>query len=389
MDCAVTLFTSTDAALKKISADPTVTKIDLFEHCLEELFEVEHPWLKSGDPIYAETYRRYHQDWEKRGALHEQGIWAYYPWSKTLVHLPEKSVFRKLRTCRNRNLVTEAEQEQLLQKNIGIAGMSVGSNILNVMAMSGVGGTYRIADFDEISVPNLNRLMAPLTAVTMHKGVYYGRRTLELDPFTDVKVFEEGLREQDFEEFFLEPKLDLFVEEVDTPTIKLSSRIFARKHGIPVIMAADNGDGVFVDVERFDLEPDLMPFHGRASQKLLDTIREGMTFSERLVMIAEIAGLSEATPRMQDSIQEVGTFLNTWPQLGTAAVTAGTAMTFVAKRILLGLPMPTGRYYVAQEDAFIANHNSPSQVEARNSHTKTTMTAFNNFQRFLEDVGKL
>ncbi len=389
MDYQVTIFQKPSTELSKLRANKDVRKVDLFLHSLDELFEVEHPWLKSGDPVYEPTKQHYLADWKDRGPLDEQGVWAYYPWNNTLIHLPDKATFWRLRTCRNRNLVFEKEQEILLTKRIGVAGMSVGSNILSMLAMSGVGMGYKIADFDTISIPNLNRLSAPLWAVDMHKGLYFAQRTLELDPFLEVELFDQGLTDKTMQRFFLEPKLDLFIEEVDNAVVKLQSRLFAREHRIPLIMATDNGDGIFVDVERYDLEPDLMPFHGRASQKLLDSIRENMSFAERMALISDIAGLNEAAPRMQDSIQEVGTFLNTWPQLGIAAVTAGTATTFVAKRILLGKHMPTGRYYLAQEDAFVPDYTSQREVERRANHTTKTMRGFRQFQQYLKDLGDL
>ncbi len=389
MDYKVSIFEASDPKLKRLRADKSLRVLDLFEHCLDELFDVQHPWLKSGDPVYEPSKAQYLLDWKQRAPLEKQGVWVYYPWNNTLIHLPSRETFQLLRTCRNRNLVTREEQTILMTKRIGVAGMSVGSNILNVLAMSGVGGGYKIADFDTISVPNLNRLMAPLWAVDMHKGLYFAQRTLELDPFLEVELYDKGLLEENMADFFLAPKLDLFIEEVDNAVVKLKSRLFAREHGIPLIMATDNGDGIFVDVERYDLEPDLIPFHGRASQKLIDSIRENMSFAERLALVSDIAGLSEATPRMQDSIQEVGTFLNTWPQLGTAAVTAGTATTFVAKRILLGQEMPTGRYYLAQEDAFVPGHSTQREIDRRASHTAKTMTGFRGFQKYLQDLGDL
>src|SRR5690606_11316578 len=112
-------------------------------------------------------------------------------------------------------------------------------------------------------------------------------------------------------------------EEMDNPKIKIDIRKKARELKIPVVMAADNGDGALIDVERYDLEPDLALFNGRLQKIDLDSVGQEMSFPEKLTLIAEMAGLREATPRMQDSIMQVGRELNTWPQLGTAAVVAG------------------------------------------------------------------
>lgn len=58
--------------------------------------------------------------------VEEQGVWVYYPWKKTLVHLLDRDEFVFLRTNRNRNKITEEEQQILSKKAVGIVGLSVG-----------------------------------------------------------------------------------------------------------------------------------------------------------------------------------------------------------------------------------------------------------------------
>ena len=119
---------SNDPDLKElIKQNEVVATLDLFQDCLNELFDIEFPWLKAGNPVYDRTRERFLQSWQSKGPLEDQGTWVYYPWSKTLIHFPPEDVYIRLRTSRNRNLVTESEQQILNQKTIGIAGMSVGS----------------------------------------------------------------------------------------------------------------------------------------------------------------------------------------------------------------------------------------------------------------------
>ncbi len=375
---------------KLLSSEKVVTKTDLFSHCLDELFEIEYPWLKPGDSVFAHTRERFLLNWKTMGPLEEQGNWVYYPWSQQLIHYPPENIYKRLRTARNRNLITEEEQEIIRDKCIGIAGMSVGSNILNTLVLSGGVRHLKIADMDTISVPNLNRIMAPASAVGLNKAVYFARKSFEVDPYLEIDVFDKGLSVDLLDTYFKEPKLDLFIEEMDQPYLKIESRKLAKKLRVPVIMAADNGDGALIDVERFDLEPDRPLFHGRFEGILdLDKVTEKLTFSERLTIIANMVHLEEATPRAQNSLEEVGTVLNTWPQLGTAAVTCGVALTFIARRILLGLPMPSGRYHLTLEETLVPGYLSKEQKRVRRQHTKRTMTNFNSFQKYIEDVSKI
>ncbi len=371
--------------LKKLEKSGEIlNEVDIFEGCLEELFEIEHPWLKPSNGAFIPTKRAYLNEWKKKGSFESQGVWVYYPWSKLLIHFPDEGIYVRLRTSRNRNLVTEKEQAILNPKTIGIAGMSVGSNVLNTMVLTGLGRHFKIADFDTISVPNLNRIMASASAVGMNKAIYFARRALEVDPFLKIDVFSEGLDKKRFQSFFLDKKIDLFVEEMDHPYLKIESRKFARKNKIPVIMAADNGDGALIDVERFDLEPDRPLFHGRLDKLIdLETIKKELSFAEKLTIIANIVHLEEATPRAQDSLKQVGTILNTWPQLGTAALLAGISLTFAARRILLGKEMLSGRYDVSFEKNFLESFSSPSQKKYRLLHTKQVMRDFNAFQKLI------
>lgn len=385
-DYALIFFEGKDSqrlkALEK--SGEILNEVDIFEDCLNELFEIEHPWLKPSNGAFLPTKAAYLEKWKKKGLFKNQGVWVYYPWSKLLMHFPDEQMYVRLRTSRNRNLITEDEQVILNTKTIGIAGMSVGSNVLNTMVLTGLGRRFKIADFDTISVPNLNRIMAPASAVGINKAIYFARKSLEVDPFLEIEAFSKGLRKQDFQSFFLDKRIDVFVEEMDNPYMKIETRKFARKHKIPVIMAADNGDGALIDVERFDHEPERSLFHGRFEKLIdLDSIKSELTFSEKLTIIANIVHLEEATPRAQDSLKQVGTILNTWPQLGTAALLAGVSLTFIARRILLAKEMDSGRYDVLFEKNFLDSYNITFEKRKRVLHTKQVMRDFNTFQKLI------
>lgn len=387
-DIKLSFFSSSrdEKLLTLKNSNKVIWEIDLFEHSLDELFDIDHPMLRPTHPDYSVSKENFINQWKEKGPFEDQGTWVYYHWTKTLIHFPDELTFRKLRSSRNRNLITAKEQAIFESKCIGIAGMSVGSNILNTLVLTSGPRHIKICDFDTISIPNLNRIAAPASAVGINKAIYFAQKNLEIDPYLTIEIFPNGLNEGDFTSFFEEPKLDLFIEEMDNPYLKIQSRKYARKLGIPVIMAADNGDGALIDVERFDLEPDRPLFHGRLDKYNLDAISPDMPFPLKLAIIADMVHLEEATPRAQDSLEQVGKVLNTWPQLGTAALMAGVTISFVGRRLLLGEPMHSGRYSVELEEFLVPETRTPQYKQWRADHTKEIIHNFEAFKKQLEKM---
>ena len=121
--------------------------------------------------------------------------------------------------------------------------------------------------------------------------------------------------------------------------------------GFTGAITIDN-DGVIVDVERFDTEPDRPIFHGRvdlSKYNINDMSRESF-----IQMANEIIDPKLFTPRQWESIQQVGTALSGIPQIGTAASIAGATVAYVVRQIVTKQPMPSGRYILSCEQAFKA-----------------------------------
>ncbi|PRC59469.1 hypothetical protein C6A85_23265, partial [Mycobacterium sp. ITM-2017-0098] len=83
--------------------------------------------------------------------------WAYYPWRRTVVGILGPQAYARVRTDRNRNLVTVHEQQKLRSLRIGVVGLSVGHAVAHTLAMQGLCGELRLADFDDLELSNLNR----------------------------------------------------------------------------------------------------------------------------------------------------------------------------------------------------------------------------------------
>lgn len=277
------------------------------------------------------------------------GAWFHYPWSGRLVHVLGEAEFRRLRTDRNRFKITSAEQASLARARIGIVGLSVGQSAAFTLAMEGVGGMLRIADFDTLSLSNMNRLHAGVHEIGLSKAVLAARRLAEMDPWLSVEIVPEGVTEAGIDAFF--DGIDLLVEECDDLWMKLRMREAARARGIPVVM--DTSDRGLFDVERFDLEPARPLLHGLLGE--IDVVRlRGLESKDKVPYILRILGEDRLSPRMIASLPEVKETLSTWPQLASGVALGGALVADVVRRILLRTFTESGRFYVDVE-AIIAD----------------------------------
>jgi hypothetical protein len=307
---------------------------------LQELIKCKNPSIQIAEEEYPELINKHLAGKE----IAAYGVWVYYPWNQRLVHLLDEDEFIEVRTNRNRNKITTEEQNQLKTKKIGIVGLSVGQSIALTIAMERTCGELRLADFDTAELSNLNRIRTGVHNLGLNKTVIAAREILEIDPFLNVKIFPEGLHEDNIDEFFLGgDKLDLFIEVCDGLDLKITSRFKAREYQIPVVM--DTNDRGMIDVERFDLDPSRPIFHGLAEGLNPDSIKN-LTNEEKIPYILKMVGAETMSPRLKASMLEVKKSINTWPQLASSVTLGGAATTDVSRRILLDQFRDSGRYYV-------------------------------------------
>lgn len=308
--------------------------IDTLRSASGELFRVENPSLQKG----------------ARKPL--AGVWVYYPWLHTAIRIPPEEVYFRLRTARNRDLITEAEQSQYRDCVAGIAGLSVGSAITATLAATGGPRTMKLADPDTIEITNLNRIRAGVPDIGGNKTDVAARRVWELDPFANLHLWRRGIRREDIKEFILgAPRLDVFIDEMDDIALKILARTVCRAARIPVVMATDNGDGVIIDVERFDLEPARPIFHGRIrSPKAASKLSR----EQFVALSSAIIDPAYFTARQKDSISKIGTQLSGVAQLGSAAAIAGATVAYAVRQIATQGAMPSGRYVLSCEQSLRA-----------------------------------
>ena len=278
----------------------------------------------------------------------EYGVWVYYPWSGALVHLLDQPEFMELRTNRNRNKITVAEQAVLATKRIGVVGLSVGQSVALALALERSCGELRLADFDTLDLSNLNRLRAGVHDLGVPKVYVTARQIAEIDPYLDVMIYSDGVTAENIDLFlFYGGRLDIIVEECDSLDIKVLIREEARRHGIPVIM--DTSDRGRLDIERFDLEPGRPIFHGLAPGLSPGALR-GLTTQQKIPFVLRINDVNTLSDRLRASMVEIEQTITTWPQLAADVIHGGAAAAVACRRIGLGQLRESGRYLLDLDD---------------------------------------
>ena len=318
---------------------------DTLMHQLRDLAAIRQPRRKLSKAELAEAAAQILGGVNPR----DYGRWVFYPWSGRLVHLIGREEFREVRLNRNRNKITFAEQERLLQTTVGIAGLSVGNAIARTLALEGC-VRLKLADFDRLDLSNLNRLQAGVHEIGLNKAVLAARQIYELAPEAEISIFPDGITHDNLEEFLLgSPRVDVLVDECDSLDIKVLLRERARFSRIPVLM--ETSDRGMLDVERFDAEPNRPSFHGLVGELKAAGLRH-LPMEEKVTHVLKIIGAETISARLGASLVEIERTLNTWPQLASDVTLGGASVATAVRRIVLGQPLRSGPRYVDLEGVF-------------------------------------
>lgn len=278
---------------------------------------------------------------------HDYGRWAFFPWSRRLVHLLPPDSFTELRADRNRNKITAQEQAKLRKIKIALAGLSVGNAVAVTLALEGVFGELRLADFDTLDLSNMNRIRCAVHHLGLNKAIIAARQIYEQNPYANLVLFTDGVTSENIPEFIdgqgPGDRADIVIDECDSLAIKLQLREAARARKLPVLM--ETSDRGMLDIERFDLEPDRPILHGLVGSVTSDQVNT-LPPPARLGLILQIAGLSTISPRLAASLLELNLTLKGFSQLGSDVTLGGATTTTAVRRLALGMPLASGRVYI-------------------------------------------
>lgn len=310
---------------------------DPIEDIANDLFEMQHPNARDDESLRSEFVD------DIIGQEEKFGNWAYFTNTRKLVRYPSQEEHQDLRTFRNRELITHEEQKRLLGARAAVFGLSVGSNVLEQLVQSGIGGHYMIGDFDTLSFTNLNRIHASALDVGRKKIDIAATKASEVDPYLKQELFRDGLTTDSMDKL-AELKPQIIFDEIDDLAMKAMIRVFAKEHRIPVVMATDLGDTSIIDVERHDIEnTDL--FGGRLKPVHIDQLVSGeMGPATRQKLMIKIVGARNLTPRILQSAMGIDKTLSGLPQLGSTATKGGAFASIAARELLLDRDLKSGRY---------------------------------------------
>ncbi len=364
--------------LEKALADVSITKvIDNYDEQLAELFislnahlyranaEVkQHSITEMLEKHYGST-----PAWQK-------GSWVYFPWSGELVHILEESLFAQLRTIRNKDLITASEQDKYANIRAACFGMSVGSSAAIALILQGGSHRIKIADGAVISGSNLNRIRTGISSVGEEKARVIARQIFEMNPYTQVHQMHTAVRPEMLANFLDEPwGTDVVIDEIDDLETKIRLRVAARERRLPVLMATDLGDDVMLDVERYDLDPNLPLFHGLVGSIEDILSRQNMTQREWLKYATAIIGTKNVPLDMQKSLLKVGTTLPTQPQLGGTAMVAGAVIAFAVRQLANGGALKSGRNIISLESTLVAGRSGIKHKLRHKKHSQVLDSA--------------
>jgi len=352
--------------LEQLAADKGITLRDTLSRQLAEWVRIELPTEPAGSATAQALLTAEVQG--EPAPYASYGYWCYLPWRRVLTHLLPPHRYFAVRTNRNRDKITLAEQTVLRQKRVGVVGLSVGHSAAMVLAQEGLCGELRIADFDTLDLSNLNRLRTSIAQLGDAK-VHIARRDLaEIDPYLPVRTFEQGITDDNIEAFFVEGgPLDLVVEECDTLPIKLRVREVARRLGIPVVM--DTNDRGLLDVERFDREPQRPLLHGLMGQHTAATAQL-VPREERLALFyGFFGGESQVSPAFRRSMQKIGRELVSYPQLASDVSLGGALVGHASRMVLLDRLQRSGRFAI-DLDELIHDRADPLASPPQSSDSK-------------------
>jgi molybdopterin/thiamine biosynthesis adenylyltransferase len=329
--------------------------VDRYDLLLEDLFLIRNPKFKFIQD-HTNEVKEFTQEYCAGKSFEEVGEWFYFPWNKTLAHYLPNEEHQEIRTARNRNIITIEEQQKFYGLRVAYAGLSVGSHGAMTVALMGGAQHIKIADPDEVSPSNLNRIRFDFLALGRKKTDLVSEYIYQLNPYAEIEIFGSGVTADTMDDFLKD--VDVLVEETDSLEIKIGSRLAARERGIPVVMATDNGDNIIIEVERFDIDKTKPLFNGVIGDVNLEMFKS-FNPSDLPKLATKIAGPQFVTERMMSSLLQVGREIYSWPQLGDAATLSGVAIAYILKRLALGQAVNEEKCEVSLDGLIDPEHHKP------------------------------
>jgi tRNA threonylcarbamoyladenosine dehydratase len=341
--------TTADLAQLK-SANKIWAESDEYVGQLTELFNILNPSLKLSKE-YGNTLKKFIQERTMVSENKFSGNYIYYPWSGRLIHILSEDEFNQVRTNRNQKIINSDEQKILSKLDIAFLGLSIGNGMALSLAYSNIGQLYRLADFDTLELSNLNRVRMSLSDLGLKKIEITARQIYEINPYAKLELFESGVDKNNLSDFLThESKPSLIFEAIDDFEMKIRVRLEAKKFGIPVIMLTNLGDKLLIDVERYDLNPNLPLFNGLIGGVAEEILNNPISETDKQRYAVAIVGKENIPNRVIETIGEINKTIVGRPQVMSTVTVGGGIAAYLSRRIALSPELKSGRYLLNFEE---------------------------------------
>lgn len=278
--------------------------------------------------------------------------WIVYPWRKRLVHILDEDLFLFLKTSRNLFLLTPKEQKKYYNLKIGIVGLSVGASVAAALVQEGGGSFYKIADKDSLELSNLNRVRTNIFNITRAKIDVIREEMYEMNPFIKIKEYSNGLHKKNILDFIVNPKLDFIIEETDDLRLKVNLRLYAKRFGVPVIMATSLDSKILIDYEGYGKEKNVLPFNDILTKNEINNLSSKDLKSKSSGAI-KIVGKKNFSRRLSFSFQQLGKTIYAFPQLASGTyVRSALILHLIRMLIFKKIKVKSGRYIIDLNNIF-------------------------------------
>ena len=323
---------------------------------------------------FNEEWELYAKTLEKaKGNVFDYGVYAYYAERNHLVRYCPPYWHSVVAIASNAKLISDPKNKYSWKEirgifehtTIAIAGGSVGNNIMHGVIMDLRPQQVKIADKSLYKMENINRVrlnywdivrsnatrIQPADLLLRNKAEVMASQLYTIDPYLRVYVYNEGVHQGNIDNFLdgsgREARVDIIIEEVDDPNVKLLLRDEAKKRKIPLLMASDMGSCVQIDILRYDKNSKLPLTYGTKDAVLRKSTRAVYENpSDRDVFfkfVDDLIGIDYRQDELKKIIEgktEIPTS-TIIPQLGSTAAVAGGLLAETIARIRLGYNYPS------------------------------------------------
>ncbi len=228
-------------------------------------------------------------------------------------------------------IISQEDMRTMHTKTVLFLGCSTNSPVATALLQQGL-KHFVLVDPDVIELSNTNRIIgAGIQELGKNKAIHLSDYLKNIHPYIITTVHKKRLSDKELENAI--QMVDLVIEMVDDPAIKITTRTFAKKHKKTVLMITGIGDQPIVVVEK----PDDKYFHRFTEDETVRFIKPDLSIQERFQLYCTIIGPERIPASVMVNMVLAATGKRTYiAQHGGTAMVAGGLGAYAARELLCG-----------------------------------------------------